>query len=102
MAQQAPVQKEEEKKPMQASKELFEKRIKMMDQQKKTDFTLDDKFGYLCDDGVLIECEVLRLHSKGAKVFVALGEHHGHLTENHSIWFDVPNERICSMEKLKQ
>eukprot|EP01084_Bolivina_argentea_P120753 214091_1 len=79
---------------------LFEQRKNLMDLQSKVDFKEDDKFGYLCDDGVLIECEVIRPHSKGRKVFVSLGQHHGHLTENHSCWIDLPNTRICSLQQM--
>eukprot|EP01084_Bolivina_argentea_P266982 453036_1 len=104
MAEQATEEKKEEKKEesgkMKASKELFDKRKDLMDLQSKADFKEGDKFSYLCDDGVLIECEVIRPHSKGGKVFVSLGEHHGHLTENHSCWIDLPNTRICSLQQM--
>eukprot|EP01084_Bolivina_argentea_P120755 214093_1 len=76
--------------------------LHLMDLQCKTYFKECDKFGYLCDDGVLIQCEVVRPHSKGSKVFVSLGEHHAHLTENHACWIDLPNTRICSLEKMSE
>ncbi len=39
---------------LKASKELFDKRKNEMDLPEKADFK-GDKFGYLCDDGVLSE-----------------------------------------------
>eukprot|EP01084_Bolivina_argentea_P030202 56000_1 len=41
---------------------LFDERKNLMDLQSKVDFKEGDEFGYLCDDGVLIECEVIRPH----------------------------------------
>merc|ERR1712018_718122 len=48
------------------------------------------------------EVEVLRLHSKNQKVFCALGQHHRHLSENHSAWIDIPSKRICSLQRMTE
>mmetsp|Transcript_63166 Transcript_63166/g.56924 ORF Transcript_63166/g.56924 Transcript_63166/m.56924 type:complete len:160 (-) Transcript_63166:125-604(-) len=90
----------DDQKMMDKGKDLYESRIKEMDCKNKTDFKVGDKFGYLCDNGVLLDCTVERLHSKNEKVFCALGTKHKYLCDGHTTWITIPNERICSAEKM--
>ena len=101
-AEAKPDKNNDDEKKMDKGKDLYDNRIKEMDLAKKTDFKVDEKFGYLCDNGVLLDCTVVRIHSNNEKIYCSLGAKHKYLSDKHSEWINIPNERICSIEKMSE
>eukprot|EP01084_Bolivina_argentea_P245744 411374_1 len=72
------------------AKTQYDRRISEMDQKDKSHFKEGDKFGYLCDDGAVVEAQVIMIHSLfPQRIFVSVD------TSIRYTWIDLACVQIC-------